>query len=154
DDEFKLSRLLDGQVGGPGPLEDLGYERCSSPPDFTDVRPVGDQAACLNIASKHIHGGETASRGKLHDLSGLSEGDWGCEIEDSTGMRVHCYFEGPFDPLGVSHLEPQQPPSPRLGNGLGRSQVLRAGSGRVRPEGCHWRSGGDEFLEQLELLAG
>ena len=44
DDQFKLRRLLDGQVGGRGAAENLVHVTCGAPSRVSEVRAVAHQA--------------------------------------------------------------------------------------------------------------
>src|SRR5215467_3742096 len=55
DDQLELGGLLHRQIARLGALPDLVDEDRRAPPYVVDVRPIGDQPACLNVLPEDIY---------------------------------------------------------------------------------------------------
>src|SRR4029434_36433 len=55
DGQLELRRLLDGQVAGAGPLEDLVHVGRGAAEEIGNVRPVGHEAAGLGPTAERVH---------------------------------------------------------------------------------------------------
>ena len=60
DDKLELGRLLDGQVAGLGPFQDLVHVACRSAEQIDGVRPVGHQSPFLGELPRPVHREEVA----------------------------------------------------------------------------------------------
>src|SRR5215470_12935426 len=60
-DQLELSRLLDGEVGGLGTLEDLVHDGGSPPEEEGGVRPVRHQAPRIWELTQGVHGRQAAA---------------------------------------------------------------------------------------------
>src|SRR5512144_3014119 len=85
DYQLELGRLLDGQLGGPGTLEDLVHEDRRAPPDVVDVRAVAHQTAGLDVLPELVHGREPAPSRQLRDAPGVRVENSGREHEYQIG---------------------------------------------------------------------
>jgi len=83
-DQLELSRLLDGEVGGLCPLQDLVHQGGSPPEEADDARPVRHQAPRIRPLTNVVHGREVqwvGRRSALCHKQNLS----GCSNRDCTG---------------------------------------------------------------------
>src|ERR1043166_6036883 len=55
DDQLELRRLLDGEFGGLGALQDLVDVGRGTPKDISSVRSIGHQAPGIDIVSVWVH---------------------------------------------------------------------------------------------------
>src|SRR5713101_7586654 len=59
DHELPLRRLLDGEIGGLGALQDLVHEGGSSAEHIREVSRIGHEAASLSVLSLREHAGQS-----------------------------------------------------------------------------------------------
>src|SRR5262245_20596290 len=61
DHQLELRRLLDGEVGGLGPLQDLVHEVGKTPPEVDGARPVRHQSPRIREVTMGIHDRQAAA---------------------------------------------------------------------------------------------
>src|SRR5215472_10962222 len=74
--QLELRRLLDGQVSGPGALEDLVHVGCCAPVEVREACPIGHETTDLRVLPVRVHRRQTVLVRELRDADPLAREDW------------------------------------------------------------------------------
>src|SRR6266700_3607098 len=69
DEQLVLRRLFNRQVGGLRTIENFDDERCRTPAQIRDVRPIGNQPTVLDKFPPFVHRRKSMHRSKLAGLA-------------------------------------------------------------------------------------
>src|SRR5262245_61118760 len=72
DDQLKLRGLLDGQIGGLGPFQNLAYHLGGFLPHGSQAGPVRDETPSFYLLAPLVNGGQSILSSKLDD--GVAQG--------------------------------------------------------------------------------
>src|SRR5216684_6169112 len=104
-DEFELGRLLDREVGGLGPLQDLVHESGSAPVEDDEARAVGHQAPIVRELAKAIHGREAAAGSQGHDPGSMRKSEGVIEGDEGLSVASRGSGERRLEALGSADLK-------------------------------------------------
>src|SRR5262249_26403694 len=155
DRQLELGRLLDGQVAGPGTLEDLVDVYGGPPPEPGRARPIGHEASGIHEIGTRVDGREPVLLGEPCDLAPVRERD-GIRPGHEQGFGAACRHRregaielarpGPFDGYELQVK----------GTGCALCLlVIEDTAPEVRiPEDGHTGEARDDLPQQLEPLPG
>ena len=105
DDEFELGRLLDGEVGGFGTLQNLVHVGSGAPEEVDEARAIGHQTAIVRELAKAKHGREVTAGGQGHDPSSICNGEGVIEGDEGLGIASYGSRERRLEVVGSANLE-------------------------------------------------
>jgi len=104
-EQTKRRWLLDREIGGLGPLEDLVDEHGGAPAIGRQARPVGYETTDLGILPEREHAGDTKLPGELGDLSPPSAQERIRKDHDPADTILLHGREGHVDVVRTAYLE-------------------------------------------------
>jgi hypothetical protein len=157
DDQLEFRRLLNGQVAGPGTLDDLIHVGRGAPIEIGNIWPVRREAAGVDIDLERVDGREPVPRGQLNQRRG-SLSNAGVDTTVTAPGRARAMFEkarsnssGPRASTTCSCMPSACAAASQV---LSRS-FLAAGGNRIGlQEQGHLSEPRHGLLEQLQRLAG
>src|SRR5215831_16424013 len=152
DYEVELGRLLHGQIGGLGALENSLHVAGGAAEQLGDAGPVGHEPTHARELEEGIDSGDPVLRRELHDVRAVAHGERIGQHHETGEALLRHRREGAVELLRVAHLE--RPQGHReLGGGLPRLLQSQLHSrGRRIPDQADTLDGRHRFLEQLEPL--
>src|SRR5262249_4597741 len=152
DDQLELSRLLDGEVGGLCPLQDLVHEGGSAPDEEDDARPVRHQAPFIRELTKAVHGRQAAAGSQGGDPGPVSKCEDVIEGEECLSVTLLGSRKCGLEVLGSAYLESLKRPFQPLGRHLGVFPVDGMESVQGIPQHANPSKPWDDLLQELQPL--
>lgn len=122
--ELELGRLLDGQVRGLSPFENLIYEVRRAPHRIMTAGGIGNEATILDERSSSTHGWKPVLRGKLEELSSMGKVEAIVSDDKRFDALLDDRAKGVLKPARVFYVLGLNPHSQRLRRSSRLSQFI------------------------------
>src|ERR1700730_383174 len=155
DEQFKLGRLLDRQVGWLATFEDFVHVGAAQPEGVGDVRSIGHQPAQLHKLLAHGDKGQPEFCGEVDNPFSLSEKHWTgkyykriSSLIRNRGERLIQFVRPPHSNQSKLQAQGLRCPFCLTHHVVHRARAISAGM----PEGGDSKKRGKRFLEQSQTL--